>query len=314
MIEVMLRHPSGVGVIATGHRIPTRIGTRRVIVFIHGFATNPHAARRSYISFASRMLAALGSSRWPVSTELAAVHWPGDDPNKILNKLTFSSRPGEASNSGRALSLIQFDGAVEEVVIVAHSLGCRVALEYMRHLYSEGRQPGRSRKPRRPRVIVSLLMAAAVPTDQCLDAGLFPRDSRSPTREVVLYSKRDLVLKRAFPFGNRGHAQGWSPAVGRTGGPANRWDSSSEEFELGHGDYWGSAVAAKKLIGLLHEEPDRSLMIRRLKRRPRYVSTSEPSRRARSARSLERRLAGQPYGFVERANSVAYQRPQEHGA
>ena len=54
------------------------------------------------------------------------------------------------------------------------------------------------------------------------------------------------------------------PAVGRDGGPANRWDTV-EDTELGHSEYWSSGLVSRAIVARLSVAPQRYPQERRLR-------------------------------------------------
>jgi hypothetical protein len=206
----------------------------RAVILMHGFANSPAAADRGY----RLMLARLRDLFWPTPpdrfAEFFAFHWPGDHRLPALSQLSYATRIGPARLAGqalgRALSRLAQD---REVVLVAHSLGCRVLLSALEYVLDEA--------DRRPRISAALLLAAAVPVRDCLPPQAFAK--RYPDAHfAVLHSRRDLVLFGPFPAGQLGYDAA-GQAVGRHGAPAPRWDARTNTG-LGHGGYWRSPQAA----------------------------------------------------------------------
>jgi hypothetical protein len=120
-----------------------------------------------------------------------------------------------------------------EVFFIAHSLGCRVALEAVKRL-SASPAPDL-------RVAGFLLMAGAVPVNLLdPDGDLFP-SAIEVRRRYSLHSWRDLVLGVAFPPGQilAGEAPvyGLPVATGLLGGPRTMWVRHADT-RLSHGGYW----------------------------------------------------------------------------
>lgn len=212
-----------------------------LVVLVHGFATGRKKAERGYREFAEHMSDA---SRQGVV--FLAVYWPGDHPwGPLVSTPTFSLRVGPAEESGvRVAKLIERTFS-RSVVLVGHSLGCRVVLSAMAELGA--RHP-------RVRVKATYLMAAAVPEADCRDGARFGPSNVPRARQIVRSSKKDTVLGGAFRPGMF-FAQGFAPdrdggrAVGRAAGPPGRWTGGwwSTSTELGHGDYWASEDMARQL-------------------------------------------------------------------
>lgn len=170
--------------------------------------------------------------------------WPGDLRMFGLNQASYPYQLRHANTS--AIELARYlrqqvvGGFPREVILVAHSLGSRVALATARELRttSDG-----------PLIVKSILMAAAVPVWECVTGQVFQHQhSLGPPPEVVIHSRRDRVLKWGFPFGQTFRAdqvarQLLPQAVGRAGSPVGRW-SESHATAYGHGDYWKGEVSA----------------------------------------------------------------------
>jgi predicted alpha/beta hydrolase family esterase len=215
----------------------------RLAILIHGFETSEAKAHEAY----ERFQAALESFAPGAVRRLGPIwefHWPGDHPDKKVSKVTYAVRVPVAQGAGGLLAKwiaeLRDD---QEVVLVAHSLGCRVALEAVRKLRElRGGRPG-------PNVPAVFLLAAAVPVDLCAPARRFcgplprPDDRKRDGVEYVLHSRRDWVLK--WPF-NHGQALVGEPgnAVGRRGRPGNRWTRDWRTRHW-HGQYWGSPIVAE---------------------------------------------------------------------
>jgi hypothetical protein len=268
-LDARSRSPLSAGVAAAldGARL-LDAGPGAAVVFIHGYATARGQAEANYRAL-QRGLEALasggGSNRARLSegADLFALHWPGDHPAesvhryipglKPLNWASFAVRIPAADETGRLLAQALGRCTRERVVVVAHSLGCRVALRAL-HLLHHG-DPSEI-GVRRPAVHL-VLMAAAVPVYECTGKNDFavPADS-AQTRCSVLYSAHDLVLRGAFPLG-QGIANRVGEAVGLRGRPdGGRWHRSVRTRH-GHGDYWTSAVAAREVHAVLACRPPR---------------------------------------------------------
>ena len=147
--------------------------------------------------------------------------------------------------------------------IVAHSLGCLVALELVRLLE---RCTGHD-------VLVHsmLLMAAAVPQGLCI-TGYDPYGHGRPQRDYVLHSGQDKVLRYTFRTGQRfAEYAGRAPepliggayriAVGHDGGPTNRWTPRPMTGH-NHGDYWLSPTVHDQISEVTFQKAPMALEIR----------------------------------------------------
>ncbi len=137
-----------------------------------------------------------------------------------------------------------------------YSLGARLALEAVKVIERE-----------HPHVVVEhvILLAPAVPVGLCeVEFGYGPAVRRQRF-EVVMHSRNDTVLRRAFPPGQRlarraqinGHREpsprGQSAAVGYTGMPTSRWSGERESCGLRHGDYWHDGQVMNRVSKLFGE-------------------------------------------------------------
>jgi pimeloyl-ACP methyl ester carboxylesterase len=210
----------------------------RHVILIHGFNVSEKAARESYEEF----LDILKAAKWIKDERELGVfwgfHWPGDHPQKLASMAGYSSRVMSARASGDALAKhLNRLNANQKVYIVAHSLGCRVAVETLAAVRDLGDDySGAS-------IEGVFLMAAAIPSGLCEGS---TRPFGVPVArigEYAYFSRRDRVLRIAFPagqsfFGEPGHA------VGRYGEPTGRW-TQTKNTQLGHGEYWSSAQIAE---------------------------------------------------------------------
>jgi hypothetical protein len=152
-----------------------------------------------------------------------------------------------------------------ELVVVAHSLGCRLVLEFLGCLRQEAaKAAGRAAEgggPGQPAVfavlpgletLIIFLMAGAVPVGAIERR---PDDVRVPRHIIVMHSAADRVLRGAFPLGQtfaRGE-QDWFPeAVGLRGLPSSaRWTSAEDMADYDHGDYWPMVETARVVASYL---------------------------------------------------------------
>jgi hypothetical protein len=119
-----------------------------------------------------------------------------------------------------------------EVFFVAHSLGCRVALETIKALLNSITTT--------VSVAGFLLMAGAVPIDLLHEWAELGPTTRFTSKRYCLYSHRDSVLMVAFPPGQIAAGEipiyGVPQAVGYWGLP-EIWNIRCNTT-LGHGGYW----------------------------------------------------------------------------
>ncbi|WP_353962340.1 alpha/beta hydrolase [Streptomyces sp. NBC_00452] len=252
---------------------PRSLGQSRFIILIHGFQNSESKASASYEKFRR----ALGVAIWPRCVDILGsfweYHWPGDHPARLISVATYSARVPDAKESGLLLYEFLKDlPGTTEVVLIGHSLGCRVALQAMRFIRRDGAAY------RGARVRKAFLLAAAVPVDLCMarrDYDWEPGESH----EYVFWSRNDGALGRVFNAGQKVYGEVGN-AVGHTGLPPGRW-TKAVPTELNHGDYWGSSDVAQDIAWFFGQRTRHVL--------PRWPrNTSRPLNR----RELDRMLLG----------------------
>lgn len=227
-----------------------RLSNLRHVILIHGFANSQPDAEKSYGLFRRTLDYVTNTTVPERGIRLWDFHWPGDRPSehklfqKIGSAASYPARIGPAEQSGEALArLLLTLSRRQEVVLVAHSLGCRVALRCLKYLRELGHAE------RRVRVTAACLLAGAVPEQTCRPDQTFGH-ALAQCREVVLHSGEDTVLRRSFPLGQAIYGES-GPAIGSTGGPGGRWQER-RNTHLDHGDYWGDELVAQVVGQLLH--------------------------------------------------------------
>jgi pimeloyl-ACP methyl ester carboxylesterase len=211
----------------------------RLLLLIHGFANTEESAHKSYEAFQSALTtwASPGSGGWDSVWEF---HWPGNRPgSKALDVATYPMRVPVADLAGAHLANFlanlgrtRYLKTRQQLFIVAHSLGCRVALNAIRLISQNPEYAG-------PTVTKVFLLAAAVPVSFCLPEGAY-HPLTGDSREKVFFSRRDKALRPlVFDTAQRSFGEP-GDAVGRSGRPdPPRW-TSSRETPLDHDEYWGS--------------------------------------------------------------------------
>ncbi|TCQ03392.1 alpha/beta hydrolase family protein DUF900 [Sphingomonas sp. PP-CC-3A-396] len=256
---------SGGAMLRTAQVVPRYllVNATEVLLLIHGYNNDRDTALISYAGFLHNL-----GNPWH---ELAAgLFWPGDgitsygggrkpgllsrmcgratymwqppraqEAATYVNELliaTAKAKSAQASRLGRTVRPLTLN-------IVAHSMGCRLALELLRLL-----QGMVSLGQLRVRSVT--LMAAAVPLYHVEERGLL--ESALQTAEItrVLWSKADLTLKYWFRLGqslerhvSRGFLLSGRQALGRSG-LTTRPRVYTQETQLDHSDYWKSSDAA----------------------------------------------------------------------
>ena len=166
------------------------VGNEQVTFLIHGFNVDNQAGIQSLSKLAEEL-----SGNIPGA--IVFVLWPGDSP---IGPLSYSFSEGEQAND-TALELARFiESHVSRTIpvnFVAHSLGCRVALETTRRLH----HMANGRKSVYPVKQVCLL-AAAVDDDSLSIPSQYKPAAERAERVVVLSSVADDVLRLIYPLGD----------------------------------------------------------------------------------------------------------------
>ncbi|MEL6479472.1 MAG: alpha/beta hydrolase [Pseudomonadota bacterium] len=255
-------------------RVPGRGG--RMILLVHGFNTTQEEARAGYVAFdelIGRVAPRLGASLCPV-------YWPGDS---AMKGGAYPWLVARAAASGARLA--DWLGEIMakrpgEVVIVAHSLGCRLTLEAIARLPDH--------LARRIRIF---LMAAAVPVDVFDDQAEQSAEMRDALARATgrvlsadaLYSPADGVLAFWFRLGQTaapGEIGVLPEAVGLNGRPGRPvWSRIAEMPGYDHGQYWSGHRMVAHLAHRLGAAVTKPRPVR-LAARPRLVpERSDPDAR-----------------------------------
>lgn len=227
-------------------------GQRYLVLLIHGFNNSKSQAQEAYDGFKAlqRELGNLNPDQPITQDTLVEFYWPGD--------VGWISAMNYEASLQRAIAIARrLPGGLRRAVghdnplhidVVAHSMGCRLVLEMIRHIRAY------------PNIVLrrAAFMAAAVPTfllepTERLRAGL----DRSTVEKVMsLFSIDDWVLGNAFPAG-QWDAQGerWTEgdeyrrgstvALGHecwiSSYPSSllSQDTQTHIEQAGHSDYWG---------------------------------------------------------------------------
>lgn len=228
--------------------------TRRVVL-VHGFNVSEDGAIRASRDFRD----SIADHSAALARETLILTWPGDWPVPLVAPGAYPLLIGNAVSSGRVFARevrkwYSEAGGPEELIIVAHSLGCRMTLEMLLELGRLGKPPGL-------KVLAVVLMAAAVRSD---NAGLLEGSAAVSNAMVALHSDADGVLRIAFPLGQTVAGEGWMPeAVGLRGRPNGPWLAKHAMTGLDHSQYWGDHQTAEIVCRLIrHLSP--SLALRNL--------------------------------------------------
>lgn len=218
---------------------------RRLMILVHGFNVTQDEAALSLAGFHRRLS---DHSRPGAGQPYAAwaFYWPGDHQVRWLSAATYAARIDTAGWAGERLGkLLTKLRPDQQVVLIGHSLGCRVVLQALKYVAS-ARVEGTSSA----QVIGVCLMAAAVPAGLCAGAGEPYRSGVIQDPVHVLHSRNDCVLQRMFPQGQALKGEFKGEAVGRNGGPPERW-ARLHDTGLGHSDYLSDPGAAAEVARIL---------------------------------------------------------------
>lgn len=267
LVEVSLRVEPESGPVAPAvmdaPRVAERLAAQReVLLLIHGFNNDMEEARKAYETFRLLIADRLGGRGLDLAA-LGLVYWSGDADLGAIDALDFVSYPTDVRDAlGSARVLAPFLAALvgpgrvpPRLTIVAHSLGCRLALEVLK-LFND-----------RDAVDVRavFLMAAALPVDLVQDGAELEAAARKAADRLVLYSPGDNVLRVAFPLGQglaytMGFEQApYFDAVGLYGEPAGfapavRCLRSYFTMTAEHGHYWQDDFVAATVLDRLQAE------------------------------------------------------------
>lgn len=243
---------------------------RDVTIFVHGFHTSEHDARKNWEQTRRELEHQLLNPQR--ARDIAHYFWPGDPGRFLRRRLAYASAVRRAHECGPALANYLLGlTKLRTVTFVGHSLGCRVVLETLKRIRA---------RPSNLRPTGSLLMAAAVPEGLCEEGALLPRSAASVADgESILYSRHDWVLMLAFPPGQLAAETLGDPfiwpgareAVGRNGRPADRWIHVTK-VERGHNEYWDRPDTVFHITRLLGTPRKRLFKVRKPLERPMYLS------------------------------------------
>ncbi|PPD50848.1 MAG: hypothetical protein CTY16_00870 [Methylobacter sp.] len=235
----------------------------RAILLIHGFNSNENEAETLYTLFRENISRHDHGIR-KINDQIIEVFWPGDTHLPIIGslgrELAYSKKIKVAKECGNLLSKDFFVDKLKrnnlsnmEIILIAHSLGCRLILESLRYLSLQNQH----------RKIKIVLMAAAVPKKFVKCGGRLYDPTKLVTSSFVMYSDTDDVLRYSFPAGQ---ALAGEPgeAIGLTGDPRYTWNKKLTMNNFGHGDYWKKDDTAKNIANWLGAPILPSMLLRQL--------------------------------------------------
>lgn len=203
----------------------------RRILLIHGYNVKELSGQDSMAQLRHALIEGCPS----LAREIFTVTWPGNEPWIKGGPAAYFAKVRVAQEAGRLFYeglLAEFRNRMgpRKLVIIAHSLGCRLTLEFLKHL-------DKSSRPRRLKKVTAILMAPAVPTEL---NELVAAAKDNADQIIVLHSTEDKVLKRWFRLGQTVALEGRFPeAIGYAGNPHTPpWSFEKRMTGYDHGDYW----------------------------------------------------------------------------
>ena len=227
---------------------PDAQARRECLVLVHGFNNSDSGAGDAYLAFRNSETRIFNPTDASVfERSFGDTFWPGDADWSFFDKLDFLVYPAAVHTAVKAANqlaaLLTRMPNLERVDFIAHSLGCRVALETLLLL----------RKRALPMIGRVVLMAAAVPSEMLERRGKFfdlLMELAAEGIEIrVLHSINDKVLHFAFPPGQSlaGAGEASGRALGRIGPIATMpgYKATLNGVVIGgadHSDYWGDGA------------------------------------------------------------------------
>lgn len=252
---------------------PGLLRARRRVILVHGFNAAPEGSSKSFDQFRSHLIRLAPRLNRDVKT----LTWPG---RALYWNAVVRAKGDIAIVLARYLARAAIRQP-EQLVFVAHSLGCRLVLEALQRLSLT------ERGAILPRVQL-FLMAAAVPT-RAVAIGTPLQSALSACRRAeIYYSRTDEILGTVFTFGQLGDTGSFTEAVGWSGEPTELWQGRRHHMSgYLHGSYWKSETVAYRIALSLRAVEAKPLW--RLQAKARRETTRPTSSRAIEARALERR-------------------------
>jgi pimeloyl-ACP methyl ester carboxylesterase len=248
----------------------------RMVILVHGFDVSQQTAAENFETFRDKLLEQLSGSEQP---PVWAFHWPSDPPG---SPVAYSVAIPVAQLAGEQLGelLLRLNPA-QQVILIGHSLGCRVVLEALR--YVADKKVGGAVSAGVP---LACLLAAAVPVGYCEGPGKRYSPSVIENAVHVLFSRNDRDLRVWFRIGQAFYEKGKGEAVGLHGLPGDRWTDPSYETRLKHKDYWRAAESVKDVARIIDPVLPRVIATRPL------LSGEPPESRKLETREIGSRAPG----------------------
>jgi esterase/lipase superfamily enzyme len=249
----------------------------RLFLFVHGYNSPAFNARKDYNKLKRNLLKYVPR----LQGHIGFIFWPGHWDLYGLGFLRYPQALEHASECAEELAEYlhnwkKEDGAPTEIILIAHSLGCRLVLESLEHLASK--ELLKSKTMDQGRELRIYLMAAAVPVDAVSLDGHLSYPITHARSISVFYSQNDCILRMGFLLGQyfaEPHRRSPAEAVGLNGNPKLIWDSTIPSNDHGHGDYWSSEEVPQDILGSLAYPVPRYMHTRSIPQRPKLPSREE---------------------------------------
>jgi hypothetical protein len=227
----------------------------RLILLVHGYNVSKPSANKSYAKFRERF------KRYPaLGLQIREVYWPGDVKFPLIGTLLFPLKIPVAIQTGERLEKYLrdriFDFNIDkpiQLVLIGHSLGCRVILETLRVMADRRQRP--------PYEAYIFLMAAGVPVQLVEPDKPLRKAAEFAVESHIFCSIGDEALL-FFPIGQKlaGEKSVTSfEAVGSRGNPRDGlWTDIYPQSYL-HGDYWTDPDVAGEILYRLGLPTQRSI-------------------------------------------------------
>src|SRR5690349_10630923 len=109
----------------------------RHVILIHGFNNSRRAATRKYKKFRRKLNKAIPRDEWEAGS-FWEFHWPADEPGSLLSAYQRRARDADRAGEVLAETWLRTLSDQHHVVLIGHSLGCRVALSAVRAIRQRG--------------------------------------------------------------------------------------------------------------------------------------------------------------------------------
>lgn len=252
-----------------------------VTLFVHGFNVDRLDAINAYAKMSQRLDPHVKESAFHI-------YWPGDRfENSIFSALAFSWMLQKSIQSADLIANlfrpITHAQKPIKLRIVAHSLGCRLVLEFV-HRIKQSIQQADGLGHIEFELLV--LMAAAVQRYKLEPGQTFDMATHGAKTTLIFWSRKDRVLQFAFPLGMRAAEMEITGAF--KGGAVGRGRYTPRKFDHkkidniqrpnGHSDYWGDKAVAARINDEL--APGRTKVQGRIPVEHTIIGRAEPTRKS----------------------------------